>query len=285
MGKFEHQLRTPTVRFFNRLYQGIILPCILYTALMTQSALVFAYDIHNSRHCLGGCPSNAPIYSELIIRDIYTLSLNNLTKLPDWAAYKVTKNTIGPSRKAAISVDPLLRDAEILEPQDYKGINGTLYMTKGQLVPLRSFTGTPYWKETLFTSNIIPQKIELNKGPWRDLETRVRKMALSPEIFAVYVMAGTIYESLQASLPNANEVHLIPSGYWKIISIKKTGKIKSAAFYFDQNISATEDYCVRMVNITSLENRTALHFFHELKDGDQQRLKRTQSQIKAELGC
>jgi len=267
----------PDRRFVNR----IALLFILYT----YSTFGFAYDIHNPRHCLGGCPSNAPIYSELIIRDIYTLSLNNLTKFADWAAYKVTKNTIGRPGKIEISVDTLLRDTESLEPQDYKGINGTLYMTKGQLVPLSSFTGTPYWKETLLTSNIVPQKIELNKGPWRDLENQIRKMALSPQIFAIYVLAGTIYEGMQPALPNANEIHLVPSGYWKIVSLKKAGKIKSAAFYFKQNTPATDDYCTHMVNIDSLEARTSLTFFHELNYIDQQRLKRTQSQIRAELGC
>ena len=51
-----------------------------------------------SFHCLASCPSGAPATNTLLIREIYALSNNPETKFADWVAYRVTADTIGPSR-------------------------------------------------------------------------------------------------------------------------------------------------------------------------------------------
>lgn len=48
-------------------------------------------------HCLHGCPVGAPGTNDVVVREIYTLSSNDLTKMADWVAYRVTKESIGQS--------------------------------------------------------------------------------------------------------------------------------------------------------------------------------------------
>jgi endonuclease G len=49
-------------------------------------------------HCLNACPLGAPETADLIVREIYTLSADPLTKLAVWVAYRITPETIGPSQ-------------------------------------------------------------------------------------------------------------------------------------------------------------------------------------------
>jgi endonuclease G len=48
-------------------------------------------------HCLQACPVGAPENSDIVVREIYTLAADPLTKMAVWVAYRVTKDTIGPS--------------------------------------------------------------------------------------------------------------------------------------------------------------------------------------------
>jgi endonuclease G len=48
-------------------------------------------------HCLQACPVGAPENADIVVREIYTLAADPLTKVAVWVAYRVTKDTIGPS--------------------------------------------------------------------------------------------------------------------------------------------------------------------------------------------
>ena len=47
------------------------------------------------RHCYNGCPQGTSEENHLIIRSIYALSYNTLTKSADWVSYKVSADSIG----------------------------------------------------------------------------------------------------------------------------------------------------------------------------------------------
>ncbi len=239
----------------------------LFLALQFVVAAIspaFAQEIHSSQ-CLQGCPRGAPATNDLIIREIYILSSNDDTKFADWVAYKVMAATIGPSKARTWKADPLLDDAETLEPEDYKAAHATLHTDRGHQAPLASFTGTPHWKDTNYLSNITPQKSALNQGPWNRLEGKVRDLAKKPTVDAVYVMTGPLYERNMPNLPEADEAHMVPSAYWKIISIEEAGTIKVATFYFDQNTARAADFCDHLKTVDEIEQKSGLDFFHGLE--------------------
>ena len=62
--------------------------------VLAAIAPALAQEIH-SQHCLDGCPSGSAATNDVIIREIYILSSNDTTKFADWAAYKVTAETVG----------------------------------------------------------------------------------------------------------------------------------------------------------------------------------------------
>lgn len=243
-------------------------------------------EVHHGM-CLHGCPAGAPASNDIVVRDIYILSSNDATKFADWVAYVVTKSTIGPSKPRTWKADPELSDDETLEPNDYYGAHATLSVDRGHQVPLASFSATTSWKTTNYLSNITPQKSALNQGAWKNLEGAVRDLAKMSGTEAVYIVTGPLYEQNMPQLPEADESHLVPSGYWKIVATETDGSIKIAAFIFDQETSRSADFCAEefVTNVRAVEGRTELDFFHGLEPIQQDSIENGPTTLLRELGC
>jgi endonuclease G len=183
----------------------------LALSLSATPALAKDGELH-SFHCLDGCPLGAPATNDTVVREIYTLSSNDITKLADWVAYRVTPESIGPSGNRDWQADPSLANDETLTPDDYKDAPKTLHIDRGHQAPLASFAGTPFVSETNILSNITPQASALNQGPWVRLEDQERALA-KKENTAVYVYTGPLFERMMRAMPNGPAIHRVPSGY------------------------------------------------------------------------
>ena len=266
--------------------QRMILSVVVSVLLGSFTGAASAQEIHADL-CLYGCPSGSLETNDIVIRDIYILSSNDTTKFADWVAYRVTKSTIGKTEKRTWKPDPWLADNETLEPKDYEGANAALKTDRGHQAPLASFTRTPNWAATNYLSNITPQKSALNQGVWVKLENAVRTLARNPDIDAVYVMTGPLYEQEMPVMPKADENHRVPSSYWKIITAEKNGVIEIAAFLFDQETECQAKFCEERF-ITSahvIESKTGLNFFHALTPQQQAKLETGPATLLPDLGC
>jgi endonuclease G, mitochondrial len=226
---------------------------IAILALMPVPALADGARVETF-HCHGTCPVGAPENAVLIVREIYTLSADPLTKMAVWVAYRITPETIGPSQSRNWSADPWLRDEETLEPEDYDGANAGLGVDRGHQTPLAAFSGTTFWPQTNYLSNITPQASALNQAPWQRLEARETAFAKA-ENSALYVLTGPLFERLMPPLPKANERHRVPSGYWKVI-IAPDGRMST--FLFDQTTPRSADYCDMRRDLDEIELRARL---------------------------
>ena len=208
-------------------------------------------------HCLEACPVGAPENADILVRPIYTMSADPLTKLSVWVAYAVTPDTIGSSIARVWRADPWLAPDETLEPDDYEGANTALGVDRGHQAPLASLSGTPYAADTNLLSNITPQASALNQGAWQRLEARERELARA-ERTTVYVLTGPLFERLMPPLPGADERHRVSSGYWKVIA---TADGRMTAFAFDQATQRGEDHCRDRRSLDEVELRARLRLF------------------------
>ena len=78
-----------------------------------------------------------------------------------------------------------------------------------------------------------------------------------------------------SSLPGADEMHRVPSGYWKVISTPD-GRVSS--FIFDQRTPRSARYCDMRVPLEQVELRARLRLFPRLAA-------RAFQPLDAELGC
>ena len=87
------------------------------TAWLCGTSVARADDANlHTFHCLDGCPVGAPANDDIVVREIYPLASNPVTKLADWVAYRVTPQPIGPSQDRIWSADPWLAPDETLTP-------------------------------------------------------------------------------------------------------------------------------------------------------------------------
>lgn len=232
-----------------KVFMYILLTLIVKTAAANDSCSVY------------GCPTGGPSSNQVIERTIYTLSNNKTTKFADWVAYKVTPTTIdGPSRSRNFRSDPAISSSNTLETSDYRDANAILRTDRGHQVPLAAFSNTDDWRDTNFLSNITPQSSNLNQGPWVRLETAVRNHARSGN--EVFVISGPLYETFFGTLPQADESHSIPSGYFKIVAtISNSGFVRAAAFVMEQDSQRGDDFCAKETTINEIEERSGLNVF------------------------
>lgn len=257
--------------------RGIVHGLVLAAALAVPGAAGAGTAEIHSFHCLHGCPMGAAETNDLLVREIYTLSSSDLTKMADWVAYRVTKDTIGPSGARAWKADPWLAPEETLEPDDYKGAPKALSIDRGHQAPLASFSGTPHAAETNYLSNITPQKAALNQAPWMRLESAERTLARTVD---VYVATGPLYEAEMPTLPEGDEPHRMPSGYWKVVATEGGGVTRVAAFIMAQETPRAAAYCSKRVPLEEVERRALLRLFPRLDPAA-----RAFQPLDAALGC
>lgn len=254
---------------------------LIFTVFTTASAA--APEIH-CKHFIYGYPLGGPESNDLIIRDLYALSSNDETKFADWVAYRLDSAAIsGKSiKKRKWKADPWLEKNETLEPGDYKKANKTLKTDRGHQAPLASFKGYRNSHEANYLSNITPQKAALNQGPWKKLEEAVRKLV--KKVGEVYVMTGPIYKDTAGlTLPEADEAHIVPSGYWKIIVIdNKQHKPEVVAYIFDQNTPRHDKVMKHLTTVDDVENQTGFDFFRLLDDESEENLEKLKDSAMAE---
>lgn len=240
--------------------RAVLASALVASSLLLPSAANADQAEVHTFHCLHGCPVGAPASNDLVVREIYTLSSNDSTRLADWVAYRITPETIGPTNTRTWRADPWLDQEETLEPPDYTGAPAELSIDRGHQAPLAAFTGTSFWRDTNYLSNITPQSSDLNQGPWLALENAERELVHSSGQ-AVYVVTGTLYERDMRPMPQADEPHQVPSGYWKVVAMED-GTV--TAFIMDQNLDRSAPFCGTEVSLDEVEQRAGLKLFPRL---------------------
>lgn len=262
------------MRVLRSLHAQVLAPVLLLVLLSFSSTQAEPQDPNCFRQCPVTMTDN-----RVVIRASHTLSNNAATKFADWVAYSVLPTHIGKSQRRAWRPDPLLPEDETLEPADFAGAHKALKTDRGHQAPLASFTGAPGWEATNYLSNITPQKSALNQGPWKELEGVVRKLAKSG-VGTVHVITGPLYERAMLPLPEADEPHRLPSGYWKIISLLSGDVVDVAGFVFDQETPRKADFCDKAyaAPVSEIARRSGLTFAPGL-------VSNSAAEIRARLGC
>ena len=203
----------------------------------------------------------------LLIHDLFVLSFNPEKRLPDWMAYELSPAVVWGflQEDRKWKSDPLLPAFLSLTARDYKGASKWGY-DRGHLAPKGSFKGSVFAYQAQYVTNLVPQKRNLNQGPWRVLEETVRRFVLRGH--SVKILTGPLYgDKILPVWPSAQgRLGQVPSGYWKIVSLKERGILNVCSFIMPQEISnrktALKKYKVKE---TEVEKRSQLMLFENYK--------------------
>jgi len=123
--------------------------------------------------------------------------------------------------------------------------------------------------ETFLLSNMSPQVPEFNRGIWKTLEQKVRKLNSRKDILETYVLSGPIFyfdkKVKCIGKDDKNEVNIpVPHAFFKsILSESKTGAIKMYSFII-ANEEKSEKLNDFAVSTRKIERYTGIHLWENL---------------------
>lgn len=203
-----------------------------------------------------GSPSDT---DQVLCREGYAVGYDYINKVADWVSYYLTSESVSVTRTR---VDSFTEDVDVPDQfrstlSDYSGSG----YDRGHFAPNASmdFTASSM-QESFLLTNISPQLLTFNRNGWAELEQVIRDCTV--ENGSLYVVTGTIYDSIDEEIGNGVE---IPDKFYKAIL-----KLDSPASAFALSIPHAplndEDLRKYVVSIDQLEKETGNDFFSNLKD-------------------
>ena len=204
----------------------------------------------------------------------YSLCYRESYEQAEWSAYCLTEEELVKNAKRS---DDFRSDPEITTgsatPADYKKSG----YDRGHLSPAADFAfDEKAMSETFYMSNMSPQKGNLNRGLWKDLEAEVRLWAKN--FGRVYVVSGPILEKPAEEYESIGENQVaVPEFYYKVIlaplyadeadraTPEDAENVIAFGFIFpnEKCTGTLDDYAV---TVDEVEARTRLDFFSLLED-------------------
>jgi endonuclease G len=179
-----------------------------------------ASPVDRSPHVALGVPRDADPSDDLLLdRRVYVLSYNPTRRATNWVAWKLVASDIGKAKRTDkwLVDDDLPADVFKARPEDYARSG----YDRGHMCPSADRTASPTDNAlTFLLTNALPQRADLNAGPWEKLEEFERHLALAKNK-DVYIVAGAIFSP---SPPVIGRALQVPNDFFKVIVALEQGK-------------------------------------------------------------
>lgn len=160
-------------------------------------------------------------------------------KAPLYTAYKATETSVQGTVSRSAYGFKADKGIKSHKPSNFRQKGYDM----GHLTPADDMAfSTESMADCMFTSNIVPQNSNFNRGVWKSLEKYVKKLA--DEYDSVYVYSGAVYTTDSCKAKYTDGKVLVPDYMWKFIFIPQQNKY--AAFIFPNMANNTKywDYLV-----------------------------------------
>ncbi len=190
----------------------------------------------------------------------YTVSYNKENKIPNWVAWRLTKeHCYGDAKRPQKAFH---EDEQVPEPRatdwDYYGSG----YDRGHMCPAadNKWSEEAMYESFLFT-NMCPQTHTLNAGDWEELENACRKWA--KKYGEIYIVSGPLLYNQKHKTIGKNKV-IVPEAFFKIVLCMK-GSPKAIGFIYknDDGNRPMGDY---VNSVDQVERITGIDFFPSLPD-------------------
>lgn len=246
----------------------------------------------NEDPLLLGNPSNATpdIANEnnyLMVKPQYSLSYDRSEATPNWVAWRLDSVWIGSSpvqRQDDFRPDTTLPAGWYqVTDQDYSSSG----YTRGHMCPSGDRTNTiPNNSATFLMTNIVPQSVALNTGPWEDFESYCRSLAGQGN--ELYLISGTFGNVGTIGATPQNRI-VVPSVTWKVVLVLPNGnddlnRITRSTRAFgvimsNQSINQNAPWRNFRVTVNAVENLTGYDFFSNVPRAKQEIMERQRDRL------
>ncbi|WP_437679714.1 DNA/RNA non-specific endonuclease [Sorangium sp. So ce131] len=163
----------------------------------------------------------------LMMKPQYALSYNRSRNVANWVAWRLDAASFGdaPRHRGKFLADSALPDGWYrVQHDDYTGSG----FDRGHMVRSEERTRTPEDnKATFLLTNILPQRHDLNAGPWLALEEACQELA-QKQRRALFLVAGGLFDGRGrvATLGDgvAGKGVAVPEAFFKIVVVLEPGQ-------------------------------------------------------------
>lgn len=218
-----------------------------------------------------------PSNDYLMDKSEYVLSYNPDKRVSNWVSWEVDMSWLGHERRSDhFDSDPDLPPQFIpVTSRDY----WRSHYDRGHLCPSGDRTRDAYDNaRTFLFTNIEPQTPSLNRGPWRELEERVREIVRDSSTHA-YITAGPVFSY---SDPTIGTGVAVPAAFFKVVvildaslgpsDVTEDTEVIAVLMPNDPSVSGTHWTRYR-VSVGDIEAATGYTFFSSVPEPARQALK------------
>lgn len=178
-------------------------------------------ETNGSVHLALGTPVDSDPSDDLvIIKPQYALSYNKDRNVPNWVSWNLDEAYFGdvPRHKGRFLADESLPPGVYrVRDQDYAGSG----FDRGHMVRSEERTRTDEDnKATFFLTNVLPQRHDLNAGPWLRLEEYCQELSQKGHR-ELFIMAGGVFKRPSETIGHGVAV---PATCFKIVVVLERGQ-------------------------------------------------------------
>lgn len=238
---------------------GIIRHTLVIFIFVVLSSFVFCEYVPSENTSIRfGNPGGK---GRLLKKTAFTLMYDSVRKCPLWASYRLDKKqiTTGRVKPGSFKPDKSLKAFEQTQRNDYPA-----KVDKCPMVPVLDMAYDPQaYRESFLLSNTCPMNPLLKRFKWRELEDKVRKLAVLHG--SLWVVTGPIFDYKNGKIAVIGSSKIAkPTGFFKVILYQaKDYSFHSAGFYMD-NAKQEKPLDEYMTSVDDIESRTGLDFFNLL---------------------
>lgn len=198
----------------------------------------------------------------------YVVGYDETMRNPAWVAYRLERNEASGTAERPESFEVDRRTRARVDHGDYTNSG----YDRGHMAPnyaIDTVFGEAAQKETFLMSNIVPQKPNLNQGPWKKLEQIVANRYLR-DYQEAWLITGPIY---QYPIQQMSTGVAIPHAFFKIVmDVVDSGGVRVFAVILEQDALPSEKLSRYLVSIDEVERLTGFDFLSLLDDAAEEAL-------------
>ena len=233
----------------------------------------------NSVHLIFGNPSGAitdPSISDnyLLVRDQYTMSYNNTTKIANWVGWQLNESWLGDTPRQ----DDFRADLDLpagffqVGASDYSGSG----FDRGHITPSADRTASVTDNSnTFYMTNMMPQAPSNNRGVWASFENHLRTLLPSQDLYIYAGGRGAGGDGSNGFATTIGPGITVPSHTWKTVLVVDAGETPDQVSEDDYTITidipnsqsvAGTSWQDWVIDVDTLELSTGYDFFAELPE-------------------
>lgn len=225
-----------------------------------------------------GNPSNADLSPDnyFLMRPEYTLSYNSNNGTPNWVSWHLSEAWLGEESRCNCFMQDISLPDFFFSPteNDYSGSG----FQRGHICPSADRDATAQENaNTYFMTNIAPQAIGNNLGPWAAFERYLRSLVDNGnEVHIVAGITGTGGTGTRGYKEKINDGKInVPDSFWKVALILPNGtndinRVTTATRIIAVNMPNDQGISFNWRNfrttVDDIENLTGYDFFENIPD-------------------